>query len=150
MQPSHAVEDMGWAEARLGPERIRGAYAWRSLRKSGARLVFSSDLPATDYDIFYGMHSAITRQDRDGKPASGWYREQAMSPEEALRAFTSWAAYAEFDERHGGTLAPGMRADITVMDIDPLVAAVSDPSSLLKGKVSFTVVGGRVISAAKR
>jgi predicted amidohydrolase YtcJ len=141
---------MAWAEARLGPERIKGAYAWRSLRKSGARLVFSSDLPATDWDVFYGLHSAVTRQGRDGAPTGGWYHDQALTPEEALRAFTSWAAYAEFGERHGGVLAPGMRADITVMDIDPLVAAVSDPLGLLKGKVSFTIVGGRVQTAARR
>jgi predicted amidohydrolase YtcJ len=152
MQPSHAVEDMAWAEARLGPERIRGAYAWRTLRKAGARLVFSSDLPATDYDIFYGLHSAITRQGRDGAPPGGWHAEQAMTPEEALRAFTSWAAYAEFSERKSGVLAPGMRADITVMDTDPLVASTSasDPAGLLKGKISFVIAAGRVITPSRR
>src|ERR1043166_3423717 len=63
---------MAWAEARIGPERIKGAYAWRSLRRSGARLVLSSDLPATDYNVFYGLHSAITRQDKSGQPPGGW------------------------------------------------------------------------------
>jgi predicted amidohydrolase YtcJ len=132
MQPSHAVEDMAWAEARVGPERIRGAYAWRALRRSGARLVFSSDLPATDYDIFYGLHSAITRQDRAGKPPGGWYRGQAMTPEEALRGFTSWATYAEFAEAQSGVLAPGRRADITVLSIDPLAVGTADPAALLR------------------
>jgi predicted amidohydrolase YtcJ len=146
MQPSHAVEDMAWAEARVGPERIRGAYVWRSLRRTGARLVFSSDLPATDYNIFYGLHSAITRQGRAGEPAGGWYREQAVSPEEALRAFTSWAAYAEFSEGRTGVLAPGMRADITVMDLDPLTVGAADPAALLRGRIALTVAAGRVVA----
>ena len=78
MQPSHAVEDMAWAETRIGPERIKGAYAWRSLRRAGARLTFNSDLPATDYNIFYGLHSAVTRTDREGStsPAAGAVRKR--------------------------------------------------------------------------
>jgi predicted amidohydrolase YtcJ len=108
--------------------------------------VFSSDLPATDYNIFYGLHSAITRQGRAGEPAGGWYREQAVSPEEALRAFTSWAAYAEFSEGRTGVLAPGMRADITVMDLDPLTVGAADPAALLRGRIALTVAAGRVVA----
>jgi predicted amidohydrolase YtcJ len=148
MQPSHAVEDMGWAEARLGSWRIRNAYAWRSLRRSGAHLVFSSDLPATDYNIFYGLHSAITRQGRDGLPQDGWYADQRMTPEEALRGFTTWAAYAEFAEDRTGVLAPGRIADLTVMNLDPLVTGASDPRALLRGNIVLTVAGGRVVYAA--
>jgi predicted amidohydrolase YtcJ len=85
MQPSHAVEDMPWAGARLGPLRVEGSYAWRTLRQAGARLVFSSDLPGTDYDFFYGLHSAVTRQDREGTPAGGWRPEERVTVEEALR-----------------------------------------------------------------
>lgn len=143
MQPSHAVEDMAWAETRVGPSRIRGAYAWRTLRREGARLVFSSDLPATNYDIFYGLHSAVTRQDPQGKPAGGWYRDQAMSVEEALRAFTSWAAYAEFAENRAGKLALGMRADVTVMMIDPFT---TPPSRLMTGAIAMTIAAGKVVS----
>jgi predicted amidohydrolase YtcJ len=142
MQPSHAVEDMAWAETRVGPERIRGAYAWRSLRKSGARLVLSSDLPATDYNIFYGLHSAVTRQDKQGQPAGGWRATEALTPEEAVRGFTSWAAYAEFAERRSGQLAPGMRADVTVLSIDPFTTT---PAELMKGAVAMTVANGRVL-----
>jgi predicted amidohydrolase YtcJ len=142
MQPSHAVEDMAWAEERVGPERIKGGYAWRSLRRAGARLVFNSDLPGTDYDIFYGLHSALTRTDKTRRPAGGWYPDQRVTPEEAVRGFTTWAAYAGFDEREGGTIAVGRRADLTLLDRDPFTVA---PDSLLGGRVMATVAGGRVI-----
>ena len=144
MQPPHAVEDKAWAEERIGPERIRGAYAWRTLRKSGARLVFSSDLPGSDYDPFYGLHSAITRRGRDFQPPGGWYPEQKMTAEEALRGYTVWAAYSLFQEKATGVLAPGRWADVTVMDVDPLTTADSDPAGLLKGHILLTVVDGKV------
>ena len=85
MQPSHAVEDMPWAQDRIGPERIKGAYAWRSLRRAGARMTFNSDLPATDYNFFYGLHSAVTRTDKEHHPSGGWRPEEALTIEEALR-----------------------------------------------------------------
>jgi hypothetical protein len=144
MNPPHAVEDMGWAGDRLGPERVRLAYAWRAIRRTGAHMVFSSDLPGTDYDIFYGLHSAITRQGRDGRPEGGWHPEQRMTPEESLRGYTSWAAYAAFLERDTGVIAPGRWADITVMDIDPLDAGEKAPARLLSGKIRMTIVGGRI------
>lgn len=144
MQPSHAVEDMPWAEARIGAERVKGAYAWRSLRRAGARLAFNSDLPATDYNIFYGLHSAVTRTDKDGKPPGGWRRREAMTIEEALRGWTSWAAYAEFREHDTGMLVANRRADLTVVDIDPLQIAEKEPEKLLKGRVVMTVVGGKI------
>jgi hypothetical protein len=145
MQPSHAVEDMAWAETRIGPERLAGAYAWRSLRRAGAHLVFSSDLPATDYNIFYGLHSAVTRQDRAGKPAGGWRPDERMTIEEALRGWTVWAAYAMFREPVTGTLLEGRWADITVMDLDPFQVGETDPAKLLGGKTLMTIVGGRVV-----
>jgi predicted amidohydrolase YtcJ len=145
MQPAHAVEDMPWAEARVGPSRIQGAYAWRSLRKAGARLVFNSDLPATDYNIFYGLHSAVTRQDLQGKPSGGWRASERMTIEEALRGWTTWAAYSIFQESEEGMLAAGRRADITVLDIDPFVVGEKDPARLLSGKVNLTMLDGRII-----
>jgi predicted amidohydrolase YtcJ len=150
MEPPHAVEDKAWAEERLGPERVRYAYAWRSLRKAGARLVFNSDLPGSDYDIFYGLHAAITRRDREQQPPEGWYPEQRVTPEEALRGYTSWAAYAGFVEDRTGTLAPGKWADITVMDLDPLEVGESDPGRLLQGKILMTIVGGRIVYQGSR
>ena len=145
MQPPHAVEDMGWAEQRVGPDRVQRAYAWRALRKSGARLVFNSDLPGTDHDIFYGLHSAITRRDKTGQPRGGWYPDQRMSTEEALRGYTTWAAYTAFAEKQTGVIAPGRWADITVTDIDPLSVGEHDPDRLLRGHVEMTVVGGRIV-----
>ena len=142
MQPPHAVEDMPWAEDRLGPERVQGAYAWRRLRTSGASLVFGSDLPGSDWNIFYGLHSAITRQDKAGNPDGGWYPGERMTPEEALRGYTSWAAFAAFDEARGGQLAAGRRADFTVLSTDPLTAASTQ--DLLSGTVRLTVSRGRV------
>jgi predicted amidohydrolase YtcJ len=149
MQPSHAVEDMAWAETRIGPERIKGAYAWRSLRRAGARMVFNSDLPATDYNIFYGLHSAVTRQDRAGQPAGGWRPEERMTIDEALRGWTIWAAYAMFREKLTGTLLPGRWADLTVMDIDPFRTGDTEPARLLNGKILITMVGGKVVYEVK-
>ena len=144
MNPPHAVEDMGWAEDRLGADRVQLAYAWRAIGRTRAHLLFSSDLPGTDYNIFYGLHSAVTRQGRDGAPPGGWHPDQRMTPEEALRGYTTWAAYAAFLERDTGVLARGRWADITVMDIDPLDTGEKDPARLLGGKIRMTIIGGRI------
>ena len=143
MEPPHAVEDMPWAAERLGSERVKGAYAWRTLRRAGAALVFSSDLPGSDWGLFYGWHSAITRQDKQGKPAAGWYPDQRMTSEEAVRGYSTWAAFASFDEKSAGTIATGKRADFTAVSVDPF--RESNGKALLAGMVKLTVVGGRVV-----
>ncbi|MEM7584247.1 MAG: amidohydrolase [Acidobacteriota bacterium] len=148
MEPPHAVEDMAWAEERVGAERIKGAYAWRTLRQAGARLTFNSDLSGSDHSIFYGLHAAITRRNKQREPAGGWYPEQNMTSEEAVRAYTSWSAYAAHWEEHTGVLAPGRWGDVTIMDIDPLTLGESDPGSILDGKIVATVVAGRVVYRA--
>ena len=150
MQPPHAVEDKTWAEERLGPDRILGGYAWRTFREAGVRLIFNSDLAGSDHNIFYGLHAAVTRRDKNREPAEGWYPEQNMTSEEAVRAYTSWAAWAAHWDQEAGTLAPGRWADLTVMDIDPLVVGESDPGALLDGKIVATVVNGDVVYAAER
>jgi predicted amidohydrolase YtcJ len=150
MQPPHAVEDKGWAEARLGPERVKGAYAWRTFRRQGVRLIFNSDLTGSDHTIFYGLHAAITRRDKDLQPPGGWYPDQRMTPEEAVRGYSTWAAYASFTEEETGVLAEGRWADITVMDVDPLAVGVSRPEDLLGGSIRLTMVGGRVVHEAGR
>ncbi len=147
VQPPHAVEDMAWAGERLGPGRVTTAYAWRTLRAAGAPLVFSSDLPGSDWNLFYGLHSAITRQDRSGMPDGGWYPEQHMTPEEAVRGYTAWAAWASFDEGHAGRLAPGRRADLTVLSVDPFTVASSQ--DLLAGTIRLTMVDGRIVHDAR-
>jgi predicted amidohydrolase YtcJ len=144
MQPGHAVEDSPWAEDRVGPERIRGGYAWRSLRRAGAGLIFNSDLSGTDWDIFYGLHCAVTRTDRNGHPAGGWYPEQAVTMEEALRAYTVWPARASGKEAFTGTLTEGKWADVTVLSIDPFATVSKDAKELLTGEVLMTMVAGRV------
>jgi predicted amidohydrolase YtcJ len=145
MQPSHAVEDMAWAEERLGRQRAAGAYAWRSLRAAGARMTLNSDLPATDYNIFYGWHSAVTRTDRQGKPAGGWRREQVLTIEEAIRGWTTWAAYAEYREQDLGMIAAGRYANLTVMNIDPFDIGERAPHKLLDGKIVMTIVEGKIM-----
>ena len=144
MEPPHAVEDMAWAEDRIG-DRAAYGYAWRSLRRLGARLAFNSDLSGSDPNLFYGLHAAITRRDKTRQPEGGWFPEQAMTPEEAVRAYTSWNAYAGFVEEETGTLATGRWADLTVTDLDPFVVGTERPGDLLEGTVLYTIVGGRVV-----
>ena len=144
MQPAHAVEDSPWAEDRVGPERIRGAYAWRTMRRHGVSLLFNSDLSGTDFNIFYGLHSAITRTDRSGNPEGGWYPDQRMTAEEALRGYTVWAAYASSREHLTGTIEPGKWADMSVISIDPLNVGTTDPPELLSGEVLMTIVDGEI------
>ena len=145
MEPPHAMEDKAWAEERLGPERILGAYAWRSLRASGADITFNADNPGSDHSIFYGLHSAITRQDKNIEPEGGWYPEQRLGSDESVRAYTSWSAYASFREDDTGTIAVGRWADLTVMDIDPFVLADENPSAILNGRILMTIVNGKVV-----
>ncbi|MBX7456671.1 amidohydrolase [Qipengyuania sp. 1NDH17] len=145
MEPPHAVEDKAWAEDRLGPERIEGAYAWRTLRRAGVSLVFNADGPGSDQSIFYGLHAAITRRDKDLQPEGGWYAQEAVTIEEAVRAYTSWAAYASFREGRTGIIAPGRWADLTVINIDPFVLTKEDPAAILDGEILMTIVGGKVV-----
>jgi hypothetical protein len=151
MQPPHAVEDMGWAEDRVGPERIRGAYAWRTMRRHGVPLVLNSDLPGSDWDVFYGLHAAVTRRNEELQPPAGWHAEQALTPEEAVRGYTVWGAYPEFLEEETGILRQGMRADITVLSLDPFVVGSGpEPGRLLEGEIVATIVGGEVVYRAER
>jgi predicted amidohydrolase YtcJ len=145
MQPPHCVEDKTWAEARLGPDRVKGAYAWRTLRRAGVPLTFSADLAGSDHDIFYGLHAAITRRDKERQPPGGWYPEEAMTAEEALRGYTNWSAYAAGWEDRTGVLQPGRWADMTVIDLDPLSTGETEPGRLLDGRVLSTIVSGAVV-----
>lgn len=145
MEPPHAMEDKTWAEQRLGSERILSAYAWRSLREAGARLTFNSDNPGSDHSIFYGLHSAITRQDKNLQPEGGWYAEQSMTADEAVRGYTQWSAYASFREDESGVIATGRWADLTVMDIDPFVMSDENSADILNGRILMTIVNGEVV-----
>lgn len=118
MQPTHATSDKNMAEDRIGATRIRGAYAWRTLLESGARLAGGSDFPVEPAEPLYGLHAAVTRQDRNDQPLGGWYNDEALDMAEALRIFTIDAAYAARQEQHLGSLEPGKRADFVLLDRD--------------------------------
>lgn len=142
MQPVHATSDMAWAEQRLGPQRIKGAYAWRSLLQTGVHLPLSSDFPGETLNPFYGIYAAITRQDPQGNPPGGWYPEQRLTLEEALRGYTVEAAYGEFEEQAKGSIQPGKLADFIVIsqDITKLPA-----KEILAIRVLKTFVGGKLV-----
>lgn len=143
MQPSHASDDLRWADLRLGPGRVDGAYAWRWFLDAGVPLAFGSDFPVEIVSPFYGLYAAVTRQDDRGQPPGGWHPGQRLSLEQALSAFTAGSAYAGFAESQLGVLREGMRADLTVVDRDLFRV---EPAELLKTKVVLTVIDGEVVA----
>jgi predicted amidohydrolase YtcJ len=146
IQPTHATSDMPWAEKRVGPGRIEGAYAWKSLLRSGARLTGGSDFPVESEDPRLGFYAAVTRQDVSGRPQGGWRPSERLSRAEALALFTTGAAWASFEEKRRGRIAPGFEADLTVFGADPM--AVPD-GALASVPVVLTLVGGHVAFMAK-
>ncbi|MFP4692121.1 MAG: amidohydrolase, partial [Bacteroidales bacterium] len=118
MQPVHATEDMLFVEDRIGPERAAGAYAWRNILDKGGIIVAGSDYGVSPFNPFYGLHAAVTRQDRENNPEGGWFPEQCMTREEALKAYTKWPAYVEFSEDTKGSISQGNLADFIVIDRD--------------------------------
>ena len=145
MQPTHATSDMPWAEDRVGKQRIAGAYAWRRMLDSGARLALGSDFPVESPDPRPGLYAAVTRQDRDGQPPGGWLPDQKLSATEALRGFTSDAAYAGFDEGEVGRLAPGLHADFVILEDDPLSVPAAQLDDL---RIRSTWVDGKPVFEA--
>jgi predicted amidohydrolase YtcJ/beta-lactamase class A len=142
MQPYHAIDDGRWAEKRIGPVRIKTTYAFRSLLDAGAALVFGSDWFVAPLSPILGIHAAVTRQTIDGKNPRGWVPEQKISVEEAVRAYTSSGAYAEFGERSKGTLEIGKLADVVVLSQDIFRV---NPEEIQNTKVLYTIVGGQVV-----
>jgi predicted amidohydrolase YtcJ len=146
MQATHQTSDMLWAEARLGPERIRGAYAWRSLLNTGVIIPNGTDFPVEEVNPLLTFHAAVTRQDPSNQPAGGWYPEQRMTREEALQSMTIWPAYAGFQESMLGSLTPGKYADFVVLDRD--IMRVPD-TEILGARVLSTWIGGHRVYEAK-
>ncbi len=145
MQPTHATSDMKWAEARVGPERVKGAYAWRSILSGGARLACGSDFPVELVNPVLGLYAAVSRQDTNGNPPAGWLPQERLTALEALRCFTTDAAYAAFEEKEEGTIAVGKRADLVVWNHSPIQ---DDPKKILSAQVQMTIVGGNVVYEA--
>ena len=146
MQPVHQTSDRTMAEVRLGPARLSGAYAWKSILNAGGKIAFGSDLPIENPNVFAGLAAAFTREDAKGEPFGGWQPQEKVTREEALAGFTTWAAYASFAEGKVGRLAPGLYADFIFLDRDPLLAT---PAELRATKVTETWVGGQKVYSAK-
>lgn len=147
MQPTHATSDGPWATDRLGPERVKGAYAWRSLLDLKTIIAGGSDAPVEDINPLWGIYSAITRQDHEGKPQGGWHPEQLVTPYEALHMFTVDGAYAAFREKDLGTISVGKMADFVVLPENILKC---DPKKLIDMKVQYTITGGKIRYSATK
>jgi predicted amidohydrolase YtcJ len=142
MQPYHAIDDGRWAEKVIGHERGKGTYAFRSLLDKHTRLAFGSDWAVAPATPLEGIYAAVTRRTLDGGNPTGWYPEQKVTVEDALRAYTSGGAYASYDERDKGTLERGKLADFVMIDRD----ITRTPSEEIgQARVVMTVVGGRII-----
>ena len=146
MQPYHAADDGRWCDKRIGPERSKGTYAFRSLLNAGAVLAFGSDWTVAPLNPMEGLKAAVTRQTLDGKHPNGWIPEQKLTLDEAIHAFTVGSAYAEFADHVKGTLAPGKLADLVVLDRD--LYKIS-PNDIDKARVLLTVMDGQVVWQAK-
>ena len=146
MQPTHQTSDMPWAEARVGPQRIRGAYAWRSLINTGVVIPSGTDFPVEEVNPLLTFHAAVTRQDPTNAPEGGWYPEQKMTREEALQSMTIWPAYAGFQDSVLGSLTPGKYADFVVLDRDIMRIPVTE---ILGTRVVSTWIGGKRVDEAK-
>jgi predicted amidohydrolase YtcJ len=141
MQPYHLFDDGSWAEKRIGSERCRTAYAFRSLLDNGVRLAFGTDWPVVPLNPLLGIHSAMTRQTSDGKHPNGWIPEEKITLEQAVTAYSSGSAYAEFAENEKGSLTIGKLADIVVLDTN---LGDASPESIKEARVLSTIVGGKV------
>jgi len=141
MQPIHCTSDMDWAVDRLGPDRVRGAYAWRSLLASGAVVSFGTDFPVETANPLFGLYAARTRMHADGTPPGGWQADQCLDGRAALRAYTQAPAFAAFLNEETGVLAPGRLADVTVLSGDPTLVS---PPQLLDLRPLYTIVHGAV------
>ena len=146
MQPYHAIDDGRWAEKRLGHERARWSYAWRAMLAAGAPVAFGSDWPVAPLSPILGIYAAVTRATLDGKHPDGWFPEQRLSVEEALRAYTQGSAYAAFQENEKGSLAPGKLADVVVLSDDLFTIP---PAKIQDVRVVMTVVGGKIVYELK-
>lgn len=146
MQPYHAIDDGRWAEKRVGPDRIKTTYAFRTILDEGGLLTFGSDWPVAPLSPMEGVYAAVTRQTTDGKNPNGWLPKERITVEEALTAYTSTNAYAGFEEATAGTLEKYKRADFVVLTKDPRVVI---PDTIRNINVVMTVIAGEIVYAAE-
>jgi predicted amidohydrolase YtcJ len=142
MQPAHLLDDARWAADRLGPERSRGAYAWRSMEKNGVRLAFGTDYPVIPINPLRGIYACLSRRMTDGTPKRGWQPQERLHAKECFSAYTIGSAYAEFEEQRKGIIAPGMLADIVVYPKD---LNETQPEDILTIPVVMTIAGGKIV-----
>ncbi len=142
MQPAHLLDDARWASDRLGAERSRGAYAWRSMEKNGVRLAFGTDYPVIPINPLRGIYACVSRQMTDGTPKRGWQPQEHLHSKDCFRAYTVGSAYAEFEEQRKGIIVPGMLADIIVYPKDLNEIQLED---ILKIPVVMTIAGGKIV-----
>jgi predicted amidohydrolase YtcJ len=142
MQAVHATSDKNMAETRIGPERIKYAYAWRKVLKAGMVIPGGSDAPIELINPYHGLYASVTRMDRDAQPAGGWYPEEKLTREEALKTFTIWPAYGQFEEKIKGSLKTGKLADFVVIDRDYMKCPENEIKDI---NALMTVVGGEVV-----
>ncbi|HEX3227671.1 MAG TPA: amidohydrolase, partial [Pyrinomonadaceae bacterium] len=147
MQPYHAIDDGRWAEKRIGPQRAKTTYAFRSLIDAGVTLAFGTDWTVAPLNPMLSVYAAVTRRTLDGKRPAGWIPEQKISVEEAVRAYTFGSAYAEFQEDEKGTIAPGKLADLVILSRDIFEI---NPNEIDQVKVVLTIMDGRVVYQAQR
>jgi len=146
MQPSHQTSDMRWAEQRVGPERVKGAYAWATMQKFGVRLAFGTDYDVEPISPFRGLYACVTRELPTGGPQGGWQSQEKISLDDCIRAYTSGSAYSEFMEGKKGELKAGEFADFIVLSKD---LTKVEPSEYVGTKVLRTVVGGRTVYSSE-
>jgi predicted amidohydrolase YtcJ len=147
MQAVHATSDKNMAEKRVGPQRIKGTYAWRKFLDTGAVIPNGTDAPVEMVNPFHGLFASVTRQSRDGEPPGGWYPEEKMTREEALKSYTLWPAYAAFEENIKGSISEGKLADFIVIDRDYMTCGESKIKDI---RVLQTILGGRVVFPVKQ
>ena len=141
MQPSHAISDLFFAPARLGMDRLVGAYAWQSFLKSGCTIPGGSDAPVERGEPMIEFYAAVARKSIRGESGEGWHPEQAVSREQALRMFTIWPAYAAFEEKAKGSIEVGKLADFTVLSQDIMRIPEAE---ILKTRCEMTIIGGEI------
>ena len=142
MQPTHCITDKRFAEKRIGLERCRGAYAWRSLLDTGAKIAFGTDYGVEPLDPLEGLYAAVTRKDRAGEPGDGWFPDQKLTMEEAIELYTVGSAYSEFMEDRKGLIKKDYLGDVVIFDSDLLTIP---HDKIMSAKVDYTIVGGKIV-----